>query len=336
MREVTQVTVRCVSAAGLVVAGLVGAGPAAGARQPDAQAQERELVSLAAVVGAALRGEIVPTDEPFGWSNDFLKSSEQTTFVPFTLSIEASRLTTSEVAMYLFATPRGAGPGSAAAFEDGFHVQLGPPTEDGFYEIRRGFWVPAGEYDVYAALSESAGELDAGAEPATMMLRKTLSVPDLWTDRLATSSVIVVDSIESLTAPPDPSQLLANPYMLGSMRLVPRSALDYLTEDELSMLFLVYNAGMTAEGMPDVTVEYAFNVRGGADEEFFNRTSPQLFNEQTLPQGFDLGGGHQIVAGQAVPLSDFPPAEYRLVITVTDNISGESLTRSVDFSVAES
>lgn len=334
MREVTQVTVCRVSAAWLVVAGLVGAGPAAGARQPDAQAQERELVSLAAVVGAALRGEIVPVDEPFGWSNDFLKSSEQTTFVPFTLSIEASRLTTAEVAMYLFATPRGAGPGSQAAFEDGFHVQLGPPTEDGFHQIRRGFWVPAGEYDVYAALSESAGELDAGAEPATMMLRKTLSVPDLWTDRLATSSVIVVDSIESLTAPPDPIQLLANPYMLGSMRLVPRSALDYLTEDELSMLFLVYNAGMTAEGMPDVTVEYAFSVRGGAGEEFFNRTSPQLFNEQTLPQGFDLGGGHQIVAGQAVPLSDFPPAEYRLVITVTDNIRGESLTRSVDFSVA--
>ena len=335
------VRIRGVSAACLLVAGLGRAGPAESAQSLDRAAQERELVSLAAVVGAALRGEIVPTDEPFGWSNDFLKSSEQTTFVPFTLSIEASRLTTSEVAMYLFATPRGPGAGPesaaapAAAFEDGFHVRLGPPTEEGFHEIRRGFWVPAGEYDVYAALSESASGLAAGAEPATMMLRKTLSVPDLWTDRLATSSVIVVESIESLTAPPDPSQLLANPYMLGSLRIVPRSTLDYLNDDELSMLFLVYNAGMTAAGMPDVTVEYAFSVRGRAGEEFFNRTSPQLFNERTLPQGFDLGGGHQIVAGQAVPLSGFPPAEYRLVITVTDHIGGESLTRRVDFSVAE-
>ena len=61
-----------------------------------------------------------------------------------------------------------------------------------------------------------------------------------------------------------------------------------------------------------------------------------MFNERTLPQGFDLSAGHQLVAGQAVPLSAFPPAEYHLEITVTDNTNGESLTRSVGFSVAES
>lgn len=339
MAEVTQVrSRRRVSAACLVVAGLVGAGVAESAQPVDAEARERELVSLAAVVGAALRGEIVPTDEPFGWANDFLKSSERTTFVPFTVSIDGSRLTSPAVAMYLFVAPRGGRAGSAAppqaAFEDGYHVQLGAPTEDGFYEIRRGFWVPTGEYDVYIALSES--EVEAGVDPVTMMLRKTLSVPDLWTDRLAASSVIVAESIESLTAPPDPGQLPANPYTLGTMRIVPKSGREYLADDELSMLFLVYNAGATAAGMPDVTVEYAFNGRDGSGDEVFSRaTSPQMFNERTLPQGFDMSAGHQIVAGQAVPLSEFPPADYRLEITVTDHISGESLTRSVDFSVAE-
>ena len=334
-----QVTIRSASAC-LIAAGLaLGAGgPAEGAQPLEAGAQEREIVSLAVVVGAALRGEIVPTEEPFGWVNDFLKSSERTTFVPFTLSIEQSRLTTPAVAMYLFVAPRGDRAGSAAlpaaAFEDGYHVVLGASTEDGFYQIRRGFWVPAGEYDVYVALSES--EVEAGATPATMMLRKALSVPDLWTDRLATSSVIIAESIESLNTPPAPDQLPANPYTLGTMRVVPKSNREYLTSDELSMLFLVYNAGVTAAGLPDVTVEYAFNVRGDAGEEFFNRTSPQMFNERTLPQGFDLDAGHQLVAGQAVPLSAFPPAEYRLEITVTDNTSGESLSHSVGFSVAES
>ena len=341
MREVTQVKVRRVSAACLIVAGLAGAaGAAAGVQPLDAEAQEREIVSLAVVVGAALRGEIVPTEEPFGWANDFLKSSERTTFVPFTLSIEESRLTTPAVAMYLFVAPRGARAGSgsaalpAAAFEDGYHVVVGAPGEDGFHRIRRGFWVPAGEYDVYVALSES--EVEDGATPATMMLRRALSVPDLWTDGLATSSVIIAESIESLNAPPAPEQLPANPYTLGTMRIVPKSNQAYLTSDELSMLFLVYNAGMTAAGMPDVTVEYAFNVQGEAGEEFFNRTSPQMFNERTLPQGFDMNAGHQLVAGQAVPLSAFPPADYRLEITVIDNTSGESLTHSVGFSVAES
>ena len=332
------VRIGCVSAACLIAAGLAGsaAGLAEGAQPLDAEAQELEIVSLATVVGAALRGEIVPTEEPFGWANDFLKSSERTTFVPFTLSIEQSRLTTPAVAMYLFVTPQGAraGSGPEAAFEDGYHVLLGAPTEDGFYEIRRGFWAPAGEYDVYVALSES--EVDAGDAPATMMLRKALSVPDLWTDRLAASSVILAERIESLNAPLAPEQLPANPYTLGTMRIVPKSTPEYLVSDEFSLLFLVYNAGVTGAGMPDVTVEYAFSVQGEAGEAFFNRTNPQTFNERTLPQGFDLSAGHQIVAGQAVPLSAFPPAEYRLDITVTDNTNGESLNRSVGFSVAES
>lgn len=330
-----QVIIRWVSAVCLVAAALAAApGSAAGGQPPDAGAQELEIVSLANVVGAALRGEIVPAEEPFGWANDFLKSSEQTTFVPFTLSIDESKLTTPAVAMYLFVAPRGGQAGSAtAAFEDGYHVLLGSPGEDGLYRIRRGFWVPAGDYDVYAALSES--EVEPGATPATMMLRKALSVPDLWAGGFATSSVILAESIESLNAPPPPDQLPANPYTLGTMRIVPKSIPEYVPSDELSMLFLVYNAGVTPAGMPDVAVEYAFNVVGDAGEEFFNRTSPQMFNERTLPQGFDLNAGHQLVAGQAVPLSSFPPAEYRLDITVTDNTSGESLTHSVGFSVAE-
>ena len=334
-----QVTIRRASAVCLVAAGLAAgaAGRAETAQPLDTEAQEREIVSLANVVGAALRGEIVPTEEPFGWANDFLKSSEGTTFIPFTLSIEESRLATQSVAMYMFVTPRGAQVGSAtlpaSVFEDGYHVLLGTPTEEGFYQIRRGFWVPAGDYDVYVALSES--EVEAGATPATMMLRRALSVPDLWTGGFATSSVILAASIESLNAPPPPEQLPANPYTLGTMRIVPKPTRQYLPSDELSMLMLVYNAGVTPGGMPDVTVEYAFNLQGESGEEFFNRTSPQMFNERTLPEGFDMNAGHQLVAGQAVPLSSFPPAEYRLEITVTDNTSGESLTHSVDFFVAE-
>ena len=333
---VTYSRIRRASAVSLVAAGLA-AGAAAPAAQPlDDEAQEREIVSLADIVGAALRGEIVPTEEPFGWANDFLKGNGQTTFVPFTLSVDESKLTTPAVAMSMFVAPQGAqdqGGVVTAAFEDGYHVPLGTPTEDGFYLITRGFGVPAGDYDVYVALSES--DVEPGAAPATMMLRTALSVPDLWTGGFATSSVILAESVESLNAPMPTDQQPANPYTLGTMRIVPKSTPEYFTSDELSMLFLVYNAVLTAAGMPDVTVEYAFNVLDESGEEFFNRSSPQMFNERTLPQGFDMNAGHQLVAGQAVPLSSFPPAEYRLEITVTDNTSGESLTHSVGFSVAE-
>ena len=319
------------------------------AQQESSDLEDQEIMSLASIVGAALQGQIVPTDEPFGWANDFLKSTEQTTFVPFTLSVDQSKVSTPTVAMYIFVVPQDALAAAPAAepaadagvpvlptpaFEDAYHVDLSAPTADGVYEIRRGFWAPGGEYDVYIALSESA--VADGTEAKTMMLKMAVSVPNLWTDQLVTSTVIQAARIESLTALPPPDQQLANPYTLGTMRIVPKTGSDYLTTEELSLVFLVYNAGLTSSGLPDVSVEYTFNTRGPTGEVFFNRTNPQAFNEQTLPPGFDLALGHQLVAGQAVPLSGFPEADYRLEITVTDNTNGVSLTRSVDFSVSAS
>jgi len=314
------------------------------------EAQEQELMSLAQIVAAALQGQIVPTDEPFGWANDFLKSDQQTTFVPFTLSIEQSTVSTPTVAMYVFVAPPDApAPDAPApdapvadadaaeplpepAFEDAYHVDLGAPTADGAYEIRRGFWVPAGDYDIYVALSESG--VPDGTEAKTMMLKQVLSVPDLWSDQLATSSVIQAARIEPLAAPLAPDQVLANPYVMGLMRIVPKSTAEYGTSDELSLLFLIYNVGVTESGMPDVGVEYTFNTRGPGGDEYFNATTPQAFNNQTLPQNFDLLAGDQLVAGQAIPLSGFPPASYRLEIKITDNTNDASLVRNVDFSVA--
>lgn len=316
-------------------------------QQELTEAQEQEVTSLAQIVAAALQGQIVPTDEPFGWANDFLKSDEQTTFVPFTLSVDQSTVATPAVAMYIFVAPAAA-PSTApadpdadpdvelpeAVFEDAYHIDLAAATPEGAYEIRRGFWVPAGDYDVYVALSESG--VPDGTEAKTMMLRKVLSVPDLWSDQLAASTVIQAARIEPLAQPLAPDQVLANPYVMGTMRIVPKSTPAYRTSDELSLLFLIYNVGATASGLPDVSVDYTFNTRGPDGDEYFNATAPQAFNAETLPRNFDLAAGDQLVAGQAIPLSGFPPASYRLEIKITDNTNGTTLTRDVDFLVEAS
>ena len=310
------------------------------------EVEKQEIVSLATIVGAALQGQIVPTGEPFGWANDTLKAYDRQTFVPFTLSIEQSKVSTSVVAMYIFVAPAG-GPAAApptgasaapalptAAFEDAYHVDLGAPTADGVYEIRRGFSAPGGDYDVYVALSESG--VSDGTEAKTMMLKRAVSVPDLWSDTLAMSSVILVDRIESLSAPLPPDQQLANPYVLGgATRLVPRGDRMFLTTEELSTFFLIYNAGLTSDGLPDVTVEFNFHTTG-PDGEFFNTSGTQTFNAQTLQDGFDYAGGHQLQGGQVVPLSSFPEADYRLEITITDRTNNATLTRNVGFSVSAS
>ena len=80
----------------IVCALAASVGRAAPSQDRD-EAQEQELMSLSTIIAAALRGQIVPTEEPFGWANDALKAYDKQTFVPFTLSVEQSKISTPTV-----------------------------------------------------------------------------------------------------------------------------------------------------------------------------------------------------------------------------------------------
>jgi hypothetical protein len=207
------------------------------------------------------------------------------------------------------------------------------PSESVAHRIRRAFAVPGGEYDVYVAVKETSSSEDTEAPATVMMLKQGLTVPDFWGSELATSTVIMAQQVEPLAAPLSPDEQIANPYTLGTTRIVPVEDSIFASSDELSLVFLVYNPRLDADNKPDVTVEYSFHRRTSAGEEYFNKTNPQHFNAETLPASFDVSAGHQLVAGQAVPLSLFPEGDYRLEIAVKDNASGGSLIRDVVFTV---
>jgi hypothetical protein len=100
---------------------------------------------------------------------------------------------------------------------------------------------------------------------------------------------------------------------------------------------LIYNPKVDSANKPDVVVEYNFYQKpAGQAEKFFNKTSPQNLNAQTLPPNFDFAAGHQLQTGQAVPLASFPEGDYRLEIKVTDKIANKTLTRDVNFTVSPS
>ena len=80
-------------------------------------------------------------------------------------------------------------------------------------------------------------------------------------------------------------------------------------------------------------MEYSFVQKTEGGEKYFNKTNPQLYNAETLPPAFDMAAGHQIVAGQSVPLASFPEGDYRLEIKVTDKIAGKSVLQTVSFTV---
>ena len=286
-----------------------------------------------------------PTDVKLSWQCHFLKAESKNVLTLFSLKMERGEFTSPPVAMYLRVVRRGArapapGPRDPLAqypFED---ATVFDEPKDGRFS--RAFVAPAGDYDVYVALRERP---DADTtEPRTVVVKQTVTVPDLWSD-FAVSSVIVLDMVE---VEPQVRQLnfeeqLDEPYTWWGTKMTPALVNRFRQRGKLSVVFLVYNTGAAANDKPDVQVEYNFyqktgttDGKTGAVEKYFGSTSPQSFNARTLRPEFSLTAGDLIIAGQDMPLTRFPLGDYRLEIKVTDKTTGKSLSRDVDFTAAGS
>jgi hypothetical protein len=347
----------CASLAGVLLGALVIAPLGAQQKQDERaqkQQQERlqrarsqEMQPLVQLVNGVMTGAATtpaPSEFPVIWQNDFLKATDQKTYVPFTLTIPASALTSKELAMYLRVVPKGstalatpaqkpdaknAPPAVAYAFEDVHFVELKAADATGNYRFSRAMAVPAGEYDAYVALRERNKK--EGAK--TTLVKQTVSVPDFWDNQLTTSSMILTDRMDPLQAPLSQQQQVERPYALGSVEIVPALDIKFGKSEVLNLFFLVYNPQLGPDNKPSLQLDYNFHQKVGTAEKYFNKTSPQMFDATTLPPQFDFAAGHQLVAGQSVPLTSFPEGEFRLEVKITDKLSGKSIVRNVNFTV---
>ena len=291
---------------------------------------------------------------------DVLKAQGNKEYVPFTVTIDPSKVSGDTVAFYWRVVAKNAagcrhrppakkddkkdkdkdnGKKSEYAYED---ISFVPVTAgpDARCASRRSFTVPAGDYDVYrrrqGADAGEGAEERAAAEDVGRSSRRS-PCPTSGTASCTTSSVIVAQRIDPLPAPLTPQQQAERPYALGTMEIVPTFETKFTKKAELSTFMLIYNPKVDSANKPDVTVEYNFyQKRAGQPEKFFNKTNPQNLNAQTLPPKFDFAAGHQLQSGQAVPLASFPEGDYRLEIKVTDKIANKTLTREINFTVSPS
>jgi hypothetical protein len=223
------------------------------------------------------------------------------------------------------------------AFEDLRLAQTFVPAPNGApFKFAAAVAVPAGDYDVYVLLKEPTNQKDKKAQPKAGLLKTTLTVPNLFTDELAMSTVFVTTQTEQLKAPPTQEEVNRNPYLFGMTRLNPvlEAMPKFAKKDELSILFYIYNTGLDkTTGKPDLSIEYNFYRKDAGVEKFFNKTNPQLLNAATLGPNFDTKLGHQLLGGQGIPLASFPEGEYRLEIKVIDKVTSKSKVENSVFTV---
>jgi hypothetical protein len=324
-------------------------------KQSDEQKKETQM--LVKMVDDAAAGPAAPNDLGLGWvREDYLKAQGNKEYAPFVVTFDPTKTTGGTVSFYWRVVSKNAAPppppaddkdkkknddkkNQAAkrpefAYEDVSYVTTTGQTAP--MRIQRSFTVPAGAYDVYVAVKEPTSAAKNAPPAKGSVIKQTVTVPDFWNNELTTSSVIVAQRIDPLPAPLTPQQQIERPYALGGIEIVPVNDLKMSKKVELQTFMIIYNPKTDSMNKPDVLVEYNFYAKAAGAEKFFNKTTPQSLNAQTLPPQFDVLAGHQLQAGQGVPLTSFPEGDYRLEIKVTDKIANKSLTRDVNFTVSGS
>ena len=305
------------------------------------EALRREGEAIIALADRAMNGKQPPPDFPMTWRNDFLKA-QPGTFVPFTVTVDVAVRSLAGALMYVRVVSR-----------DGLtdKRRLAPPypyetifpleydeTPSQPVRIQRGFAIPPGHYTVYVVVRERSGESRGRRDPLpkTSVLVQGLDVPDFWTGELTTSTVILADRLETLSAPIPPTKLEEDPYVVGSSRIYPASSTAFRRGSELVVVFLIYNPRVGTDKQFDVQVDYHLYRKNREGENYVTRTNPQRFNPSMMGPYFDPASGQPVLAGQGILLSEFEAGDYRLGITVTDLVARKTVSRDVAFSVVGS
>jgi hypothetical protein len=310
--------------------------------------EKKEIQAIVKIVDGPATGQPTSNDLGLAWvHSDLLKAQGNMQYVPFTVSVDASKVSAKTLSLYWRVIAKNPPAETAKddkkgdkkndkktsfAYEDLSTVAV--ESKGGPMTISRSFTVAPGAYDVLLVAKEPASKDKKDPAPKMAVIHQDVEVANLWDGEFTTSTIIVAKSIEPLAAPLTPQQQADRPYAMGAMEIVPAFSTKFNKQTELSTFMLIYNAKTDpANNKPDVTVEYNFYSKQSGGEKFFNKTNPQALNAQTLPPNFDFAAGHQLQSGQAVPLASFPEGDYRLEIKVVDKLASKTLMREINFSV---
>lgn len=321
----------------VVSATFAAAQPAPKQQAPKLSKQEREeLERVVKIADNAMAGQPAPTDggtiaiEPF-----FFKSTDNMVYVPMVVTITNGPK--ADALMLLRVVPAG------TAF-DPKAKKVQYPWEDPHFltaahltgepvRLHRGFMAAPGKYDVYITLKERLPEkAPRNAVAKTAVSKTTVDVPNFYNAELSTSTMMVVDKVNTLSAPLTQMEMRDRAFAIGVTEIIPVTDMEFQKSEELNVTYQIYNAGLDSASKPNIDHEYVFYVTEGAEEKKFNNTPVQTINASNIPPTYDASR-FPLPGGVAVPLKSFPAGNYRLEVKVTDKISGKVLTQNFKFTV---
>src|SRR4030095_12536999 len=95
-------------------------------------------------------------------------------------------------------------------------------------KLNRVFMATAGTYDVYVAFKERVPEkAPKNTVPKMGVLKTKVTVPDYYNGELATSTILIADKVNMLTAAINPEEARERPLVFGTPALLPAADMEF-------------------------------------------------------------------------------------------------------------
>jgi GWxTD domain-containing protein len=283
------------------------------------QAPPVKFKDLEAVVTSRLVRDQVKFDYRF----DFLRITSDTVLVPITVQIPTRQLSFQEksgvdsATLNLFARITTLSGRPVQTFEDTIHRDL--PAA-----LLQQSLSTSSIYQKAVPLSPGLYRLDIVVKDVNNgnvgVVNTRLAVPRFEDDKLSTSTLILADQIQRVSA----KDIGLGQFVLGDIKVRPKMDGSFTPNENMGVFLQVYNLKVDEKThKADTTVE--FRVTREKESEPVLR-----FN---LPPSKLPEHGEEMTLENVVTLGSLTPGKYNLEVAVTDNLAKETITKASNFTV---
>lgn len=300
--------------------------PEAPAQAAPAEDQSPESQRQAPILDAALAKGGGSTAVPFQVTYDYYAAKDGTTLTAVSLEVPRDAAHGGDSASLLpYARLTPASPGGKPQNLTGDKAFTPAPLTDCppgsfIYQARRN--LPPGPHTVVVVVEDKVLKDHVGT------LVQKIDVPDFAKQEFTLNDVTLLAGFKRIEEAPGPEEKErgTGPYVVGSFHLVPRANPTFLKNEALSFYYQVYNpASDAASGHFDLQATYTFFEKDGAAWKPFRKPIVKPLAGQVELYSIDLKDF--LVPGQALP------ADFKMIVKVTDKVAKKDLTSEVSFSV---
>jgi GWxTD domain-containing protein len=272
---------------------------------------------------AVVTSRLVRDQVKFDYRFDFMRITADTVLVPITVQIPTRQLSFQEkngvdsATLNLFARITTLSGRMVQTFEDTIHRDL--PAS-----LLQQSLSTSSIYQKAVPLSPGLYRLDIVIKDVNNgnvgVVNTRLPVPRFEEDKLATSSLILADQIQRVSA----KDIGLGQFVVGDVKVRPKMDGTFTPNDSMGVFLQVYNLKVDEKThKADASVQ--FRVR--KDKE----TDPVLHFD--LPPNKLPEHGEELTLENFVTLGSLAPGKYNLEVAVTDNLAKQTISKASNFTV---